>query len=99
MDKPLNLLIGLSPGGYNKYIIEHYTESYIVKDFGVYYPKERIKGNVYGTHNGYLHVLVTTGLSGIVTLSAFLIGFFVLFINRSLAGKNRMSEKWEAVTI
>lgn len=92
LDKPSNLLIGLSPEGYDKYIIEHYPESYIVKDFWEYYPLESIKGNVYGTHNAYLHVLVATGILGMVSLLVFLIWFFMATFNGISTKKNRRYE-------
>ena len=72
-DRVGNLIFGLSPGGADRYIREHYPDQYVVTAMQEYYPKAYLKGGVYDTHNSYLQVVVTTGIPGICVLIVYLV--------------------------
>lgn len=71
-DKPTHILFGLSESGSSSYIRENYPDTYIVDPFKDLYPELYEQGNVYGTHNTYLTVLVYSGIFGLVFLLVFL---------------------------
>lgn len=85
-DKPSHILFGLSQSGSSSYIRKNYPDTYIVDPFKEYYPELYEQGNVYGTHNTYLAVLVYSGLVGLVFLMVFLLKGLRIVLRRMTHG-------------
>lgn len=66
-------LLGLSPGNYMPYVMEHHPERFIVEDIRINYPDKYESGIIYHGHNGYLIVFIATGFLGALSLLAFII--------------------------
>ena len=71
-DKPSHFLIGMSPKGYDAYLYDKYSDNYVVAFMKEEYPLAYGKKEAYATHNGYLHVLMTTGVFGLAAVMLFL---------------------------
>lgn len=71
-------LFGLSPRNYESLILEKYPDLYICQAF---------KGQIYLPHNGFIELLISTGLAGAVSITGFLIftvkGFFSFLRRKS----------------
>ncbi|WP_172623317.1 O-antigen ligase family protein [Arabiibacter massiliensis] len=69
-----NALIGLSPGGYMPVIYSQYESEnlYIIDYIEENYPEMIEQGLIYDVHNGYLGILVQSGLIGFVLVFIFL---------------------------
>jgi O-antigen ligase len=83
-DEPTNLRFGFSPDGLDEYIRIHYPDEYIVAFFKQAYPVPYARGEVYGTHNAFLHVLAVAGIFGLIALMGFL-AFCARDVLRALA--------------
>lgn len=70
------VLLGITPGNYMTIIKENYPDIFIVSYIRDTYPQMYANGLIYDTHNGYLSVLVTTGVFGGLALGGFLISCF-----------------------
>lgn len=66
-------LVGLSPGNYMMYIRDHYPDLFIVDYVRDNFPEKYEAGVIYHVHNGYLMVLVSTGIVGFLILVVYLI--------------------------
>lgn len=66
-------LVGMSPGNYMAYILEHYPDLYIVKYIQRYHPDKYASGIIYHPHNGYLMVYVSAGILGAMCLVVFML--------------------------
>lgn len=66
-------LLGLSPGNYMPYIRDHYPDLFIVQYVRDHFPAKYDAGVIYHVHNGYLMVLVSTGILGVLALAVYLV--------------------------
>ena len=82
-----NIIFGFSPYGYDRYIWENYPDSYVVKDFKDFYPLDYAAFKVYGAHNAYLHVLLTTGITGFIGVLGFILSSAYKFLKYHNSGR------------
>ncbi len=87
-----HIVIGLSPGGINKYLYDRYPDNYLVAFVKEVYPHWYKNGMAYGTHNDYLHVLMTTGIPGFVIMMIFFIKSLVDVSGYFLSGKENKED-------
>ncbi len=64
-------VLGISPGNYMPYVMEHHPELFIVEDIRVNYPDKYASGIIYHGHNGFLIVFIATGFLGALSLLVF----------------------------
>ena len=85
-------LFGFSPGGYQPEIRARYPDIFIVSYIRDRYPQRFAQGYIYDVHNGYLGLIVSTGLLGTCSMGA----FFFLWLRRLLIwlrGRRRLSRE------
>lgn len=66
-------LVGLSPGNYMMYVRDRYPDLFIVQYVRDNFPEKFEAGVIYHVHNGYLMVLVSTGIVGFLFLGVYLV--------------------------
>ncbi len=88
-----HMIVGLSPGGMNKYIFDRYSDNYLVTFMEKEYPLKYARGQAYQTHNAYLGVLIKTGIPGFLLVMIFLIKSFLCVSGYFLSGKDNDTDK------
>ena len=91
-DDVLNMIFGFSPYGYDRYIWENYPDSYVVKDFKALYPYDYARKKVYGAHNTYLHVMITTGIFGFIAVIGFIFSSAHEFLKKHISARSSFKD-------
>lgn len=84
-------LFGYGPGSYMDGVKETTPDAFIVTTIKEGYPAMFEQGYIYDTHNGYLSILVTSGILGVIAVAVFMLVCLVnvlkcLFVKQKPSG-------------